>query len=37
MGNIDDTLAGVEEGLNAGMWTIGLTISGNEVGLALQE
>ena len=24
---------GVEEGLNAGMWTIGLAISGNEIGL----
>ena len=34
---IDDTLPGIEEGLNAGMWTIGLAISGNEVGLALAE
>jgi phosphonoacetaldehyde hydrolase len=34
---IDDTVPGVEEGLNAGMWTIGLAISGNEVGLPLRE
>ncbi len=34
---IDDTVPGVEEGLNAGMWTIGLAISGNEVGLPLKE
>lgn len=34
---IDDTVPGVEEGLNAGMWTVGLAISGNEVGLQLNE
>jgi phosphonoacetaldehyde hydrolase len=34
---VDDTIPGVEEGLNAGMWTIGLAISGNEVGLQLPE
>ncbi|KAB2850149.1 MAG: phosphonoacetaldehyde hydrolase [Hyphomicrobiaceae bacterium] len=34
---IDDTRPGVEEGLNAGMWTIGLAISGNEIGLTLAE
>ncbi len=34
---IDDTRPGVEEGLNAGMWTIGLAVSGNEVGLPLKE
>ena len=33
---IDDTCPGVEEGLNAGMWTIGLAVSGNEVGLPLK-
>jgi len=32
---IDDTVPGVEEGLNAGMWTIALAVSGNEVGMAL--
>jgi phosphonoacetaldehyde hydrolase len=34
---IDDTIPGVEEGLNAGMWSIGLAISGNEVGMMLDE
>jgi phosphonoacetaldehyde hydrolase len=32
---VDDTVPGVEEGLNAGMWTVGLAVSGNEVGLPL--
>ena len=34
---IDDTVPGVEEGLNAGMWSIGLAVSGNEVGLPLTD
>jgi len=34
---IDDTVPGIEEGLNAGMWTIGLAVSGNEVGLSLAD
>jgi phosphonoacetaldehyde hydrolase len=34
---VDDTLPGIEEGLNAGMWTIGLARSGNEIGLSLSE
>jgi phosphonoacetaldehyde hydrolase len=34
---VDDTRPGVEEGLNAGMWTIGLAISGNEIGLSLAD
>jgi len=34
---IDDTRPGIEEGLNAGMWTIGLAISGNEIGMPLGE
>lgn len=34
---IDDTIPGVEEGLNAGMWTIGLAVSGNEVGMPLAD
>lgn len=34
---IDDTVPGVEEGLNAGMWTVGFAVSGNEVGLPLDE
>jgi len=34
---IGDTTADVAEGLNAGMWTIGITASGNEIGLSLEE
>lgn len=34
---VDDTVPGIEEGLNAGMWTVGLTVSGNEVGLPRRE
>jgi phosphonoacetaldehyde hydrolase len=34
---VDDTRPGVEEGLNAGMWTVGVAISGNEVGLSLAD
>ena len=34
---IDDTVPGVEEGLNAGMWTVALAVSGNEVGLPLEQ
>jgi phosphonoacetaldehyde hydrolase len=34
---VDDTVPGVEEGLNAGMWSIGLAVSGNEVGLSLAD
>jgi phosphonoacetaldehyde hydrolase len=34
---VDDTVPGVEEGLNAGMWTVGLAVSGNEVGLPLKD
>jgi len=30
---IGDTVSDIEEGRNAGMWTIGLTQSGNELGL----
>lgn len=30
---VDDTLPGLDEGLNAGMWTIGLAKTGNEIGL----
>lgn len=30
---VDDTVPGIHAGLNAGMWTIGLTVSGNAVGL----
>jgi phosphonoacetaldehyde hydrolase len=34
---VDDTIPGVEEGLNAGMWSVGLAVSGNEVGLSLAD
>jgi phosphonoacetaldehyde hydrolase len=34
---IGDTVADIEEGLNGGMWTIGLSVQGNEVGLSLAE
>lgn len=37
MVKIGDTLADIEEGLNAGMWVIGLTKTGNEMGLSLEE
>jgi len=30
---VDDTLPGITEGLRAGMWTVGVSCSGNEVGL----
>jgi phosphonoacetaldehyde hydrolase len=33
MVKVDDTLPGIDEGLNAGMWTIGLAKTGNEIGL----
>ena len=34
---VDDTLPGIDEGLNAGMWTIGLARTGNELGLNAEE
>ena len=34
---IGDTLPDVDEGLNAGMWTIGLAKSGNELGMNEKE
>ena len=34
---IGDTLVDIEEGLNAGMWTIGLAMTGNLLGLTEQE
>lgn len=34
MVKIGDTVADIQEGLNAGMWTIGVTKSGNEVGMS---
>lgn len=29
---VDDTIAGIEEGLRAGMWTVGVVMTGNELG-----
>ena len=34
---VDDTVPGIEEGLNAGMWTVGVAISGNEIGMPLTD
>lgn len=34
---IGDTVVDVEEGLNGGMWSIGITATGNEVGLGLED
>ncbi len=37
MVKIGDTIADIEEGLNAGMWTIGIVKTGNEMGLTRQD
>src|SRR5207249_702218 len=37
MVKVGDTLPDIEEGLNAGMWTIGLAKTGNEMGLTESE
>jgi phosphonoacetaldehyde hydrolase len=34
---VDDTEPGIIEGLSAGMWTVGVALSGNETGLTLEE
>ncbi|GHD69811.1 phosphonoacetaldehyde hydrolase [Jeongeupia chitinilytica] len=34
---IDDTVPGIEEGRRAGMWCVGVTLSGNEVGYSPDE
>lgn len=34
---VDDTIVGIEAGRNAGCWTVGITKSGNEVGLSEAE
>jgi phosphonoacetaldehyde hydrolase len=34
---IGDTVSDVQEGLNAGMWTVAVTVTGNEVGLTERE
>ncbi len=37
MVKIGDTVSDIQEGLNAGMWTIGVTKTGNELGLSEAE
>jgi len=37
MVKIGDTPSDIEEGLNAGMWTVGVTRTGNEAGLTEEE
>ncbi|MEB6338153.1 phosphonoacetaldehyde hydrolase [Serratia rhizosphaerae] len=34
---VDDAVPGIAEGLNAGMWSVGLALSGNEFGVQWQE
>lgn len=34
---VDDTAPGIAEGLRAGMWTVGLSASGNAVGLTAEK
>jgi len=34
---VGDTLPDIDEGLNAGMWTVGLALTGNEMGLTEAE
>jgi phosphonoacetaldehyde hydrolase len=34
---IGDTLADIDEGRNAGMWSVGITRTGNELGLSEEE
>jgi len=34
---IGDTAADVEEGLNGGMWSVGVAVTGNQVGLSAAE
>jgi len=34
---VGDTLVDIEEGLNAGMWTIGLALTGNLMGMSVAE
>lgn len=34
---VDDTVPGIKEGLRAGMWAVGVSISGNEVGLEYDD
>jgi phosphonoacetaldehyde hydrolase len=37
MVKVGDTLADIQEGLNAGMWSVGVVVGGSELGLDRQE
>jgi len=37
MVKVGDTIADIQEGLNAGMWTVGIVETGNEMGLARED
>lgn len=37
MVKVGDTVSDIQEGLNAGMWTVGVTKTGNELGLTEQQ
>jgi phosphonoacetaldehyde hydrolase len=37
MVKIGDTISDIEEGLNAGMWTIGIARTGNMIGLTAEQ
>lgn len=37
MVKVGDTISDIQEGRNAGMWTVGITKTGNELGLPLPE
>ncbi len=34
---VDDTVPGIDEGRNAGFWTVGVAVTGNGVGLSLAD
>lgn len=34
---VGDTAVDIEEGLNGGMWSVGVAVTGNEVGLSLED
>ncbi len=35
--NVGDTLVDIESGLNAGMWSVGIAVTGNEIGLSQSD
>jgi phosphonoacetaldehyde hydrolase len=34
---VDDTVPGISEGINAGMWTVGVALSGSPAGMTLEQ